>query len=202
MRAFTHSRLWGVTRNPWNPESGVGGSSGGSGAALASGTATLASGSDIGGSIRHPASFNGVVGFKPPYGRVPQAAPFNLDTYCHCGPIARTVADALLFENVLAGPHPDDIVSLRPKLELPERLDGIEGMRVAYSVDLGDWPVDADVVANTRAAAEALREAGAIVDEVDVDMPQAQVVTGRLRSTSTSASRPGWPRPRRPMATR
>ncbi len=174
--AFTHSRLWGVTRNPWGQEWGVGGSSGGSGAALASGTATLASGSDIGGSIRLPASFNGVVGFKPPYGRVPQAAPFNLDTYCHCGPLARTVADTLLFENVLAGPHPDDIVSLRPKLELPERLDGIEGMRIAYSVDLGDWPVDADVAANTRAAAEALREAGAIVDEVDVALPQAQVV--------------------------
>ena len=83
---FTHSRLHGVTRNPWNPEFGVGGSSGGSGAALASGTTTLASGSDIGGSIRAPASFNGVVGFKPPYGRVAQAVPFNLDTYCHCGP--------------------------------------------------------------------------------------------------------------------
>src|SRR3982750_1887557 len=75
---FTHSRLHGVTRNPWNPEYAVGGSSGGSGAALASGTATLATGSDIGGSIRLPASFNGVVGFKPPYGRVPQEAPFNL----------------------------------------------------------------------------------------------------------------------------
>jgi len=68
---FTHSKLHGVTRNPWNPGFGVGGSSGGSGAALAAGTTTLASGSDIGGSIRIPASFNGVVGFKPPYGRVP-----------------------------------------------------------------------------------------------------------------------------------
>ena len=72
--AFTHSRLWGITRNPWNPEYGVGGSSGGTGASLAAGTSTLATGSDIGGSIRIPASWNGVVGFKPPYGRVPQTA--------------------------------------------------------------------------------------------------------------------------------
>src|SRR4029079_7976029 len=122
---FTHSRLHGVTRNPWNPEFGVGGSSGGAGAALAAGTATLASGSDIGGSIRAPASFNGVVGFKPPYGRVAQAGPLNLDTSCHRVPLARTVADTVLYENVLAGPDPSDIVSLRPKLVLPETFDGV-----------------------------------------------------------------------------
>ena len=68
---YTHSTLWGITRNPWNPDVAVGGSSGGSGASLASGTSTLASGSDIGGSIRIPASINGVVGFKAPHGRVP-----------------------------------------------------------------------------------------------------------------------------------
>ena len=90
---FTHSKLWGITRNPWNPEVAVGGSSGGAGASLASGTSTLASGSDIGGSIRIPASINGVVGFKPPHGRVPTGPPFNLDRYCHDGPLARTVAD-------------------------------------------------------------------------------------------------------------
>src|SRR5439155_672443 len=84
---FTQSRIWGVTRNPWNPAYAVGGSSGGSGAALASGTTTLASGSDIGGSIRIPASFNGIVGYKPPYGRVPVDPPFNLDTYCHGDPL-------------------------------------------------------------------------------------------------------------------
>ena len=174
---FTHSRLHGVTRNPWNPEFGVGGSSGGAGAALASGTTTLASGSDIGGSIRAPASFNGVVGFKPPYGRVPQAPPFNLDTYCHCGPLARTVADTALYENVLAGPDPTDIVSLRPKYELPETFAGIAGLRLAVSVDLdGSWPIDEEIRRNTLDTAAALREAGAIVDEVAVDVPNELVM--------------------------
>src|SRR5436309_8481147 len=70
---YTHSKLGGVTRNPWNPAFAVGGSSGGSGASLASGTSLLASGSDIGGSIRLPASANGGVGVKPPHGRVPVA---------------------------------------------------------------------------------------------------------------------------------
>jgi len=173
---FTHSRLWGVTRNPWNPEYAVGGSSGGSGAALAAGTAVLASGSDIGGSIRIPASFNGVVGFKPPYGRVPVDPPFNLDTYCHCGPMARTVADCALYENQLAGPDPSDITTLRPKLLLPERLQGVERLRVALSVDLGSWPVDPEVRANTLAAGDALRAAGALVDEVDLVVARADVV--------------------------
>ena len=172
---FTHSRLWGVTRNPWNPEFGVGGSSGGSGAALASGTATLASGSDIGGSIRIPASFNGVVGFKPPHGRVPQMAPFNLDAYCHCGPLARTVADCLLFENVLAGPDPRDIASLRPKLELPTALPGVEGMRIAVCPDLGAFPLDPEVRRNTLELAFALREEGAIVEEVDLALSRAEI---------------------------
>ena len=166
--AFTHSRLWGVTRNPWNPEYAVGGSSGGSGAALASGTATLASGSDIGGSIRIPAAFNGVVGFKPPYGRVPQDAPFNLDVYCHEGPLARTVADCALFESVIAGPDPRDLTCLSPKLEIPEELDGIVGMRVALVVAPPGWPIDSDVAANTRAAAAAFAEAGAAVEEVEL----------------------------------
>ena len=172
---FTASRIWGVTRNPWNPMYGVGGSSGGSGAALAAGTTTLASGSDIGGSIRIPAAFNGIVGFKPPYGRVPVDPPFNLDTYCHCGPLARTVADCALYQNQIVGPDPSDITSLRPKLLLPERFEGIEGLRIALSADLGDWPVDPEVRANTLALADTLRTAGAEVDVVDVHVPRAEV---------------------------
>ncbi len=165
---FTHSRLWGVTRNAWNPEFGVGGSSGGSGASLACGTSTLATGSDIGGSVRIPAGWNGVVGFKPPYGRVPQMPPWNLDHYCHNGPMARTVADCALFENVVAGPHPVDAVALAPRYELPAAFDAIDGLRVALCVNPGGWPVDEDVAANTRAAAAALAEAGAIVEEIEM----------------------------------
>lgn len=164
----THSKLWGITCNPWNTDFGVGGSSGGSGASLAAGTTPLASGSDIGGSIRLPASANGVVGFKPPHGRVPVGAPYNLDRYCHEGPMARTVSDCALLENVLAGPHPADVTTLRPKVRIPTELRGIEGWRIGLSVDLGAYEVDPQIAENTRAAAAALERAGAIVEEVDI----------------------------------
>jgi aspartyl-tRNA(Asn)/glutamyl-tRNA(Gln) amidotransferase subunit A len=171
----TWSKLWGVTRNPWNPKFSPGGSSGGSGAALAAGSTTLATGSDIGGSIRIPSSFCGVTGFKPPYGRVPEVPPFNLDHYCHEGPLARTVADCALLENVIAGPHPSDVVSLRPKLEIPEVLGSAAGLKIALSPDLGCYPVDADVAANTLAAAGRLRDAGAQVDEVTLPWDLATI---------------------------
>jgi len=171
----TWSRLWGVSRNPWNGDFSPGGSSGGSGASLAAGSTTLATGSDIGGSIRIPSSFCGVVGFKPPYGRVPEVEIFNLDHYCHEGPLARTVADCALLENVIAGPHPSDVASLRPKLEIPYRLEGIDGMRIALSTDLGCYEVDADVVANTRLAADRLRETGAVVEEVSLPWDRAMI---------------------------
>lgn len=173
--AFTHSRLWGVTRNPWNPDFSPGGSSGGSGAALASGTAVLATGSDIGGSIRLPAAATGTVGFKPPYGRVPALPPFNLDHYCHDGPMARTVADCALLQNVIAGPHPRDVASLRPAMPVPERPGGVEGMRIAFAPNLGDWEVETDVAAAARAVAEALRSAGAVVEETEVGLRRADV---------------------------
>jgi Asp-tRNA(Asn)/Glu-tRNA(Gln) amidotransferase A subunit family amidase len=163
---ITWTRLWGVTRNPWHTDYSPGGSSGGSAASLAAGTTTLATGSDIGGSIRIPASFSGVVGFKPPYGRVPEVEIFNLDHYCHEGPLARTVTDCALLENVIAGPHPSDVASLRPKLEIPAELGGAGGLRLAFSPDLGCYNVDADVAANAWAAADRLRAAGAHVEEV------------------------------------
>ncbi|MCF2530523.1 amidase [Yinghuangia soli] len=181
--AFTQSKMWGVTRNPWNPEYSCGGSSGGSGAALAAGYAPLATGSDIGGSIRIPASFNGVVGFKPPYGRVPAMPPYNLDQYCHDGPMARTVADCALLENVIAGPWAGDVVSLRPKLVLPEAYEGargVEGLRIALCVTLGNYRVDAEVAANTRATAEALRAAGAIVEEIELAWDQPTIMRASL----------------------
>ncbi|RVX39094.1 aspartyl-tRNA(Asn)/glutamyl-tRNA(Gln) amidotransferase subunit A [Nonomuraea polychroma] len=174
--AFTHSKLWGVTRNPWNLDYSPGGSSGGSGAVLASGTAVLATGSDIGGSIRLPAANTGTVGYKPPYGRVPAMPPFNLDHYCHDGPMARTVADCALLQNVIAGPHPHDVVSLRPAVRIPDRLGDVAGMRIAYAPNLGDWEIEPDIAANTLAVADALREAGAVVEEVAVGLRRADVM--------------------------
>lgn len=166
--SVTWTRLWGVTRNPWNTKFTPGGSSGGSGASLASGTCSIATGSDIGGSIRIPASCSGVVGYKPPYGRNPDDPPFNLDPYCHTGPMARSVADAILLQNVMCGPSPTDIASLRPKLRLPTSYKPIKGWRIAYSLDLGFYEVDKDVAANTKAALDVFRSLGATVEEVDL----------------------------------
>ncbi len=104
LSGVTNSRIWGITRNPWNTEWGPGGSSGGSGAALAAGLTTLATGTDIGGSIRIPASACGIVGFKPPHGRNPDGPPANFDRFNHCGPMTRTVADAALMQNITSGP--------------------------------------------------------------------------------------------------
>ncbi len=175
---YTHSRLWGVTRNPWNPQYTPGGSSGGAAAALASGSCALASGSDIGGSIRIPASCSGVVGFKPPYGRNAAEPPFNLDMYCHTGPLARTVADTILLQNVVSGPHPQDIVSLKPKLTLPDEYPSIKNWKIAYSLDLGIYEVDTEVRNNTLAALDVFRDLGAIVEEVNIDWPEDLVSAG------------------------
>jgi Asp-tRNA(Asn)/Glu-tRNA(Gln) amidotransferase A subunit family amidase len=172
---FTQSDLFGITRNPWNLDYDVGGSSGGAGAALASGLTTLAGGSDIGGSIRIPAACCGVVGFKPPYGRVPQLPPFNLDHYCHEGPLSRTVADCALFENIISGPSPVDIASQRERVDLPLNPLGVSGLRVALTLDLGGWEPDDDVRRNTLDAADALRDAGAVVEEVQIPIRREDV---------------------------
>lgn len=162
----TQSRLHGITRNPWNPAYTCSGSSGGSAAALASGMTTLATGSDIGGSIRGPAGVCGVVGFKPPYGRVPVEPPFNLDWYCHNGPMAQTVADAALMQNVISGIHPQDITSLREMVTIPTDFGDLKGKRIAWSLDVGNGIVADEVAEQTALVVAALRDAGAIVEEV------------------------------------
>ena len=164
----THSRLWGVTRNPWNPEFTPGGSSGGTAASLAAGTSTIATGSDIAGSIRNPAGTCGLVGYKPPYGRNSDDPPFNLDFYCHTGPLARNVRDAILLQNVLCGPHPKDISTLRPKLRLPVTYPPIKDWKIAFSMDLGFFEVDPEVQKNTLDALDIFRDLGASVEEVDL----------------------------------
>jgi len=164
----THSPLWGVTRNPFNREFSPGGSSGGSGAALAAGFAPLATASDIAGSTRLPAAFTGTVGFKAPYGRVPGVAPLCADHYRGDGPMARTVADAALLANVMAGQHPGDHASLAMGSPLPAHFPPVEGLRIALCLRLGNYRVDPDVEANTRAVAAALESAGAIIEEIEL----------------------------------
>jgi len=171
----THGPLWGVTRNPWNLELSPGGSSGGAGAALAAGFAPLATASDIAGSTRLPAAFTGTVGFKAPYGRVPGAPPLSADHYRGDGPMARTVADTALLANVMAGPHRDDHSSLAPAPQLPAEWASVSGLRIALCVRLGDYVVDVDVEANTRAVADALRSAGAVVEEIELPWSSAEI---------------------------
>lgn len=169
----TWSEMWGVTRNPWSLDYTPGGSSGGSGASLAAGTTILANGTDIGGSIRIPASFCGVVGYKPPFGRNPEGSPFNMEYYNHSGPLARNLGDCIMLQNLMSGPHPLDIGSLKPKLEIPATFEGIEGWRIAYDLDLGYKPIDPQVRENTLKSLEVFKDLGAEVVEVDLGWTEA-----------------------------
>ncbi|MGD0076835.1 MAG: amidase [Candidatus Binataceae bacterium] len=164
----THSPLWGITRNPWNLDYGPGGSSGGAGAALSAGMTTIADGTDGGGSIRIPSSANGIFGYKPPFGRNPLDREHPLETLVHYGPMARSVADAALMQNVMSGPHPADMCTVREKVVIPETLEGIKGWKVALSMDLGYYEVDSEVQKNTREAAKVFKSLGCKVEEVNV----------------------------------
>ncbi|MGI9304370.1 MAG: amidase [Gammaproteobacteria bacterium] len=168
-----HTRMWGVTRNPWRLDVTPGGSSGGSAAALAAGAATIATGSDSTGSIRQPAAQCGVVGYQAPQGRIPVSAQASFDPYINAGPMARTVADAALMTNVMSGPHPLDHHSLPNRVTVPSTLAGIEGLKIAYSMDLGHYEMIDDVRRETSATLDTLRDAGAELVEVDFDASEA-----------------------------
>ena len=165
---MTASPLWGITRNPWNLEYTPGGSSGGAGAAVAGGMTTLADGTDGGGSIRIPASLTGNVGYKPPFGRNPLDLDHPLETILHYGPITHSVSDAALMQNIMSGPHLDDICTVREKVVLPEAPEGIKGWRVAYSMDLGFYSVDPEVRRNTLSALDVFKGLGCTVEEVSL----------------------------------
>ncbi|MQR01955.1 amidase [Glaciimonas soli] len=183
MAPFTRSARHGVTRNPWNLDMTPGGSSGGSGAALAAGLTCLASGSDIGGSIRIPASYCGVVGLKPSYGRVPVTPiAYALHTMNHIGPMARTVADCALMFNVINGPHVVDPATVSPKLEVPLTFDSVKGLRIALSYDFDFCVVHPDVRNALDQVVSALRDQGAVVELVSLgwDMRSADAVEHRL----------------------
>lgn len=165
---MTASPLWGITRNPWNLEYTPGGSSGGAGAAVAGGMTTLADGTDGGGSIRIPASLTGNIGYKPPFGRNPLDLDHPLETILHYGPITHSVSDAALMQNIMSGPHLDDICTVREKVVLPEAPEGIKGWRVAYSMDLGFYSVDPEVRRNTLSALDVFKGLGCTVEEVSL----------------------------------
>ena len=187
--ANCYTPLWGVTRNPWNPEYGPGGSSSGSAVAVAAGMTTIADGSDIGGSIRIPAACCGVVGYKPPFGRVPLGARRTFDPYLHYGPITRTVADAARMQNIMSGPHVEDINSLRDEVVLPEKPEpDLRGWRIAYSADLGFYQIDSDVRGNMLVALGDLHDCGCVLEEVELgwteDIYQAWKTINALRGSA------------------
>ena len=156
--AFTHTKAWGTTRNPWNLERTPGGSSGGSAAAVAAGMVPFCTGSDGGGSIRIPASFTGLVGFKPSYGRIPHERASPSETSCY-GALTTTVADAARHLDVAAGPDDLDRVSLPPPAVSYEQAVedlAVRGLRAAWSPDMGYAVVDPEVADLSRGAAEAL----------------------------------------------
>ena len=169
----TENRLGEACRNPWNTDRTSGGSSGGAGAALAAGLCPIAAGSDGGGSIRIPSSFCGVYGIKPTLGRVPRVGGFgrpapNLTS--QSGPMARNVRDAATLLQVMAGRDSRDPISLR---ETPPdfvgALDqGVRGLRLAWSADLGYAAVDPGVAGVAHAAAKVFEELGCNVDEPGV----------------------------------
>lgn len=159
--------LSGITRNPWNPDLTPGGSSGGSGVAIATGMAALALGGDEGGSIRIPSSFCGIAGLKPTWGRVPLHQPAVCGTWSHVGPMARSVADLALGLNALAHPDPRDWESLPGSgTDYSANLaQGIKGLRIALSPGIGHVSLHGEVEAAVRAAAEVFIGLGAAVVE-------------------------------------
>ena len=167
---ITDSPLWGVTRNPWNLDRTPGGSSGGSAAAVAAGCVPLAEGTDMGGSVRIPAAWCGIVGLKPGLGRIPMdSLPGLFDLISHHGPLSRTVDDARLFLLATQGPDDADILSVPCPLDLRDPTpSSVEGLRLGLSIDLGLWAVDPDVEKAVRSGAEALARAGAVVEEVEL----------------------------------
>lgn len=185
----TDNELFGATGTPFDPGKTAGGSSGGSAAAVADGLAAMAQGSDVGGSLRIPASACGVVGLKPSFGRIahaPRPDGFGTHTpFATVGPMARTVEDVALMLDVCAGPDPRDPFSLPAPDESYRTATetGIEDLRVAYSPDLSRFAVDEHVRRIVDGAVEAFEDAGTTVEDVEIGGPEM----GDLRYAFTSA---------------
>jgi amidase len=178
-RATCDNVLFGPTRNPFDTTRNSGGSSGGGAAAVADGLLSFAEGTDGGGSVRIPASWCGIYGFKQSFGRVPFIGRPNAfggtDPFVFEGLLTRTVADAALTLTALSGPDPRDPLSFPFHDDPLGAVDRpIAGMRIAYSPDLGGFAVDPAVAAVVAEAVQALADAGAEVEPVEITLPADQ----------------------------
>lgn len=194
--SFTASPLHGVTRNPWDTTKTPGGSSGGSAAAVAAGIVPMCTGSDGGGSIRIPASYCGLFGFKVTFGRIGKGpSPFDASLHSVSGPIVRSARDAGRYVDVTAGPSPTDPTSLpRPTVSYESFADPararerLQGVRVGWSDSLGFAHATPDVVATTRAAFDAFVAAtGAQVVDVDASLPEPGIAWALLSAVELAA---------------
>ena len=189
--ALTSNNLFGPTRNPWNLGYHAGGSSGGAAASVALGMGPLAIGSDGGGSIRIPSSFCGVFGIKPSYGRVPQYPGFpGWELLSHTGPITRTVKDAALAMEVIAGRDDRDHFSLPDTgLRYLSSLDSdLKGMRIAWSKDLGYATVDPEVLKITEAAVKTFEDLGATVEAATPEAEKQEETFGIVVGVNMAAT--------------
>ena len=174
--ANTFNEVFGATLNPWDTRMTCGGSSGGSAVALATGQAWLATGSDLGGSLRIPASFCSVVGLRPSPGRVAGGPPLYIfESSAVKGPMGRNIGDVALMLDAQAGRHPRDLRSLaRPRRPFVDCVDNpIKPKRVAFSPDLGLGPVDPEVKEICARAAAKFQEMGCVVEEAHPDLSDA-----------------------------
>jgi amidase len=191
--AQTFNEVFGATRNPWDTRLTCAGSSGGAAVALATGMAWLADGSDVGGSLRTPASFCSVVGLRPSPGRVPHGpASLPFDTLGVEGPMARDVRDIALLLDAMAGFEPGDPLSFdAPAQAYSETVEHLPRLgRVAFSADLGGiTPVDAEVAEICAAAAQRFAHLGAEVEQACPDLSGAIAVFTVLRASRFAAAR-------------
>jgi aspartyl-tRNA(Asn)/glutamyl-tRNA(Gln) amidotransferase subunit A len=195
-RGSTDNRLFGETRNPWDLTKTAGGSSGGAGSAVAAGLTSLSLGTDGAGSIRIPASFCGIVGHKPSFGRVPFfPSPGANELAAAAGPMTRTVRDAALFLDVLTGPDDRDRFSLpAPTERYAEAVEGgVQGWRIAWSPDLGHIPVDPEVRQIAERAARVFVDLGAHLDTPALGLPDPEPLLAVLYPFVQAASHAGRP---------
>lgn len=188
----TFNQVFGATRNPYDPTKTCGGSSGGAAVALACGMLPLADGSDLGGSLRNPASFCNVVGFRPSPGRVPSLpAPMACNTLAVEGPMARSVQDVALLLSVMAGPDDRAPISINETgtIFLRRLQRDFKGARVAWSRDLGRYSVEPVVNQVCDRARSVFVDLGCEVDDGEPDFSDADEIFQTLRAWSFAQTR-------------